>query len=156
MARRLASTLANTRTVLRSAALLPLERIKPFVSAVRPLIPTLPRLGSNLTVEVPALIDSFKVLAYTTNEFTYDPGGRNQGFLYWLAWFAHNSNSFISNSDANGPAWRLLLLSSCGGLSTLPAGPVLEALVGTNFGCGGGSLGPSPAGLPPLHRTRPR
>lgn len=144
-ARTLASTLTRTRTVLRSAALLPLEQIKPFVSAVRPLTRTLPSLASNLKSEVPALIDSFKVLAYTTNEFAYDPGGGNPGFLYWLGWFAHNSNSFISNSDANGPAWRLLLLSSCRGLSTLPAGPVIEALAGTNFGCGAGTLTGTPA-----------
>jgi phospholipid/cholesterol/gamma-HCH transport system substrate-binding protein len=139
-ARSLPETLAHTRTALRSAALLPLEQIKPFVSAVHPLTRTLPTLAANLRAEVPALIDSFKVLAYTTNELTYDPGHGNPGFLYWLAWFAHNSNSFISNSDANGPTWRLLLLSSCRGLSTLTAGPLIEQLAGTNFGCGSSSL----------------
>jgi phospholipid/cholesterol/gamma-HCH transport system substrate-binding protein len=135
-ARSLPATLSNTRTLLRSAALLPLEQIRPFVAASLPLAQALPPLAANLKVEVPALIDSFKVLAYTSNELAYDPGGRNPGFLYWLAWFAHNSDSFISNADANGPVWRLLLLSSCRGLSTLPAGPVIEQLVGTNFGCG--------------------
>ncbi len=135
-ARRLPATLARTRTALRSAALLPLERIRPFVSAVHPLARRLPTLAANLKVEVPALINSFKVLAYTTNELAYNPGGGNPGFLYWLAWFAHNSNSFISNSDANGPAWRVLLLSSCQGLSTVAAGAQIEQLAGSNFGCG--------------------
>jgi phospholipid/cholesterol/gamma-HCH transport system substrate-binding protein len=146
-ARHLAATLANTRTLLRSAALLPLEQIRPFVSASLPVAHALPPLAANLKTEVPALIDSFKVLAYTTNELAYAPGGRNPGFLYWLAWFAHNSDSFISNSDANGPAWRLLLLTSCHGLSTLPAGAVIEQVLGTNFGCGASTLSGAPTGL---------
>lgn len=135
-ARTLPATLTDTRTLLRSAALLPLEQIKPFVSAALPVARALPPLAADLKLEVPTLIDSLKVLAYSTNELAYDPGGKNPGFLYWLAWFAHNSGSFISNSDANGPAWRLLLLASCRGLSTLPSGPVIEQLAGTNFGCG--------------------
>lgn len=148
-ARTLPATLANTRTLLRSAALLPLEQIKPFVSAAQPVARALPPLAANLKVEIPALVDSFKVLAYATNELAYDPGGRNPGFLYWLAWFAHNSASFISNADANGPVWRLLMLTSCRGLSTLPAGPVIEQLVGTNFSCGASPLSSVPAGPRP-------
>ena len=144
-ARTLPATLANTRTLLRSAALLPLEQIKPFVSAAQPLARALPPLAANLKAEIPALVDSFKVLAYATNELAYHPGARNPGFLYWLAWFAHNSASFISSADANGPAWRLLLLSSCRGLSTLPAGPLIEQLVGTSFGCGASTLIGAPA-----------
>jgi len=146
-ARTLPATLTNTRTLLRSAAVLPLEQIKPFVAVAQPVARALPPLAANLKVEIPALVDSFRVLAYTTNELAYDPGGRNRGFLYWLAWFAHNSASFISDSDANGPAWRLLLLDSCRGLSTLPAGPVIEQLVGTNFGCGASALGGTSAAL---------
>ncbi len=84
---------------------------------------------------MPALINSFRVLAYSVNELTYNPGGRNPGFLYWFSWFAHNADSFISNSDANGPVWRTLILSSCESLKTLPVGPLLEQVLGTKFGC---------------------
>jgi phospholipid/cholesterol/gamma-HCH transport system substrate-binding protein len=148
-ARSLPETLSRTRTVLRSAALLPLEEIRPFVSAVRPLARKLPTLAANLKVEVPAQVDSFKVLAYTTNELAYNPGGRNPGFLYWLAWFAHNSDSFISTSDANGPVWRMVVLSSCGSVSTLPGGSVVGRVLGSSFGCGMGSLSSSAGGLIP-------
>ena len=146
-ARSLPTTLTDTRTLLRAAALLPVEQIKPFVGAALPLARALPPLAANLKVEIPATTDSLKVLAYITNELAYSPGGSNPGFLYWLAWFAHNSASFVSSSDANGPAWRLLLLSSCRALSTLPAGPVIEQVVGTNFGCGGGTLSSTDAAL---------
>ncbi len=135
VARSLPGTLRNSRTVFQGAALLPLQEIAPFVKASAPLTRALPRLQRYLAIEVPDLIKTFKVLAYATNELAYNPGGKNPGFLYWLAWFAHNSDSFISTSDANGPVWRTLLIGSCRGLKTLAAGPILEQVLGTTFGC---------------------
>ncbi len=134
-ARRLPTTLRQTRTLFEGAALLPLKEIPPFVNAVIPLAGQLPPLERSLRQVVPPLINSFKVLAYVTNEVAYNGGGRNPGFLYWLAWFAHNADSFISNSDANGPAWRTLVLATCPGLKSFFFGPLIETLLGTNFGC---------------------
>jgi phospholipid/cholesterol/gamma-HCH transport system substrate-binding protein len=134
-ARRLPATLKDTETLFQGAALLPLKEIPPFVKAVLPLAKQLPSLTSDLAKATPALITSFKVLAYVTNEIAYHPGGKNPGFLYWLAWFAHNSDSFISNSDANGPVWRTLALTTCPGLKSFSFGPLLELLLGSSFGC---------------------
>jgi phospholipid/cholesterol/gamma-HCH transport system substrate-binding protein len=134
-ARNLPVTLRDSLTLIRGAGLLPLQQIPSFVNAVLPLATQLPPLTSDLRVEVPALTSSFKVLAYTTNEIAYNPGGNNPGFLYWLAWFAHNADSFISNSDANGPVWRALLLTSCTSLKASTIGPLLETVLGTTFGC---------------------
>lgn len=134
-ARRLPTTLRDSQTLFQGAALLPLNQIPPFVNAVAPLAALLPGLGQDLLTEVPELIDSFKVLAYATNEIAFNPGGRNPGFLYWIAWFAHNSDSFLSTSDANGPVWRTLSLVTCKGLKSFSFGPPLEQLLGTNFGC---------------------
>jgi phospholipid/cholesterol/gamma-HCH transport system substrate-binding protein len=135
VARQLPSTLRDSRTAFRGAALLPLGQIRPFVRAALPLARKLPSLASELRVEVPDLTAAFKVLVYSANELAFDPGGRNPGFLYWLAWFAHNSNSFISTSDANGPVWRTLLMSNCAALKSLTVGPVLEQVLGTHFSC---------------------
>jgi phospholipid/cholesterol/gamma-HCH transport system substrate-binding protein len=134
-AHRLPTTLHDTQTLLQGAAVLPLSKIRPFVAAVLPLANTLPVLARDLRIEIPALLASFKVLAYSANEFAYNPGGRNPGFLYWFAWFAHNADSFISNSDANGPVWRTLFVSTCSQLRSLTAGLVLEQAAGTTFGC---------------------
>ena len=95
----------------------------------------LPPLAADLKQEIPELIDSFKVLAYSTNETAYNPGHGNPGFLYWLSWFAHNSASFISTSDANGPVWRTLALTSCQGLNSFSFGPLVKLLLGTTLGC---------------------
>jgi phospholipid/cholesterol/gamma-HCH transport system substrate-binding protein len=134
-ARRLPATLGDARTLIQGAALLPLQKIPGFVKAVLPLASQLPPLTADLRQEVPALTGTFKVLAYTTNELAYNQGAKNPGFLYWLSWFAHNSDSFISNSDANGPAWRALIVGSCSSLSTTSIGPLLETVLGTTFGC---------------------
>jgi phospholipid/cholesterol/gamma-HCH transport system substrate-binding protein len=134
-ARKLPSTLRDTKTLFQGAALLPLDQIPPFVKAVIPLANQLSPLTNDLKQAVPALIDSFKVLAYVTNEAAYNGGGKNPGFLYWTGWFAHNANSFISNSDANGPVWRTLLLLTCPGLKSFSFGPIVEQVLGTNFGC---------------------
>ncbi|HET9104967.1 MAG TPA: MlaD family protein [Solirubrobacteraceae bacterium] len=134
-ARRLPRTLTDARTLIQGAALLPLSQIPAFVAATRPLAAQLPGLASDLRVEVPALTSAFHVLTYVTNEVAYDPGGANPGFLYWLAWFAHNADSFISNSDANGPGWRALLLSDCATLKVSTIAPLLESVLGTTFGC---------------------
>jgi phospholipid/cholesterol/gamma-HCH transport system substrate-binding protein len=134
-ARKLPATLRNTDTLLQGAALLPLQQIQPFVKASLPVARVLPALAADLKPEVPELIDSFKALAYSTNETAYNPGGGNPGFLYWLSWFAHNSASFISTSDANGPVWRSVFVTSCQSLKDLPSGPILERVLGTNFHC---------------------
>ncbi len=134
-ARRLPTTLKQAKTLFDAAALLPLKQIPPFIAAVTPLAEQLPPLESDLNKAVPSLIDSFKVLVYATNEIAYDPGGQNPGFLYWLSWFAHNADSFISSSDANGTAWRSLILATCPGLQSFSFGPLLEQLLGTKFGC---------------------
>jgi phospholipid/cholesterol/gamma-HCH transport system substrate-binding protein len=95
----------------------------------------LPSLATDLNKAAPALTASFKVLAYTTNEVAYNPGGSNPGFLFWLSWFAHNADSFISNSDANGPAWRSLVLATCPGLKTFSFGPLISLLLGKAYKC---------------------
>lgn len=133
--RSLPGTLRNSEALFRGAALLPLRQIRPFVQAALPLAHKLPPLAGDLKIEVPDLIAAFKVLVYSANELAYNPGGNNPGFLYWLAWFAHNSDSFISNSDANGPVWRSVLVGNCATLRSLTIAPVLEKVLGTNFGC---------------------
>jgi phospholipid/cholesterol/gamma-HCH transport system substrate-binding protein len=134
-ARRLPTTLTDAQTLFQGALLLPLKQIPAFENAVLPIAQQLPSLNTNLGKSVPALTNSFKVLVYVTNELAYNPGGNNPGFLYWLAWFAHNANSFISNSDANGPVWRSLLLTTCPSLKLFPFASLIQSLLGTTFGC---------------------
>ncbi len=132
-ARRLPATLRDSRTLFQGAALLPLNKIPPFVHVVLPLAQQLQPALSNLEQEVPPLSSSFRVLGAVTNEIAYDPGHGNPGFLYWLAWFVHNGDSFLSIHDANGGGWRLLNSLSCSQLQG-SFGTYLEQLFGSNLG----------------------
>lgn len=139
--RHLPATLTDSRTLIRAAALLPLNKIRAFENVVLPLTRVLPGLQSTLNKTVPALTNTFKVLEYVTNETAFDPGDGNPGFLYWLAWFAHNTDSFMGSSDANGSAWRTLALTSCAGLHAFSFGPLFEDILGTTLGCPPGTSG---------------
>jgi phospholipid/cholesterol/gamma-HCH transport system substrate-binding protein len=134
-AQKLPATLRDASTVVKGTALLPLNKIPGFENVVLPLAGQLAPIASSLTRAIPPLTNSFKALNYITNELAYNPGGRNPGFLYWLAWFAHNTDSFLSTSDANGPAWRSLILTDCASLKGFSFGPLLTGLLGTTFGC---------------------
>jgi phospholipid/cholesterol/gamma-HCH transport system substrate-binding protein len=133
VARRLPSTLKNSQTLFQGAALLPLNKIPPFVNAVIPLAKQLPPVESNLKQEVPPLVSAFRVLGAVTNETAYVPGHGNPGFLYWLGWFAHNADSFLSTADANGGGWRGLLLVSCSDLGGGSLGTLIKQVFGSNL-----------------------
>jgi hypothetical protein len=55
----------------------------------------------------------FSVLRRLVNELAYVPGGEDKSYLFWLAWFAHNLNSFQGGEDANGGFWRGNVIASC-------------------------------------------
>jgi phospholipid/cholesterol/gamma-HCH transport system substrate-binding protein len=131
-AHRLPSVLHELPTLFKGAALLPAKQAIPFVEAVLPLARMVPPLARTLEHETPFLIGAFKVLEYVVNELAYNPGGANQGFLYWFAWFAHNTNSFLSTEDANGSLWRGMGVVPCSVLNETPLGPLLAELIGTN------------------------
>jgi phospholipid/cholesterol/gamma-HCH transport system substrate-binding protein len=133
VAHRLPSTLKNSQTLFKGAALLPLNKIPAFVNAAIPLAKQLPPVESNLRLEVPPLVSAFKVLGAVTNETAYVPGHGNPGFLYWLGWFAHDSDSFLSTADANGGGWRGLLLMSCSDLNGGSLGTLLEQIFGSTL-----------------------
>lgn len=116
------------------------KQIRPLAREARPLVRELRPAARNLTAATPSLTTSVKELTYVVNELAYNPAGDDEGYLYWLAWFSHNAASFLSTQDANGPAWRGMLLLSCDSLAALPgdAGVLLGGVLGTLPICPGG------------------
>ena len=39
-----------------------------------------------------------RILNYLANELGYNPPGSEEGYLFWLSWFAHNADSLFSVS----------------------------------------------------------
>ena len=84
---------------------------------------------TNLLADTPDLTRTFGVLRYVVNELAYNPPGSEEGYLFWLAWFGHNSNSLLSEGDAHGIFWRGQTMVSCSTLTALgQAGSPLAAL----------------------------
>jgi len=55
----------------------------------------------------------FAVLNHLFNDLGYFPGGGQHGYLWWLAWGAHNGRTLFSVQDANGDFRPLFLQASC-------------------------------------------
>ena len=47
------------------------------------------------------------------NEFAYNPGSKQGGFLFFLDWANHNFNSAVSTADAHGPLGHTLAYFNC-------------------------------------------
>ena len=138
-AQRLPATLRNTRTVFLGMTLLPVRQLKQFIAAAQPLTGLVPPTVTDVSAQIPPLSDAFRVINYTTNEMAWNPGGANQGFLYWMPWFAHNANSVFSTGDANGAVVRGLAMGSCSTFAQPGAlGALAQQVLGTGSGCPGG------------------
>lgn len=137
-AERLPSTLRTVAPVAKEAGPILSSRLRPFVREAQPLAGDLRELVPNLSEVTPHLSSAFRVLTYVANELAFNPAGDDEGFLYWLAWGAHNANSFTSSEDAHGAVARSLLLVDCGTVLREPKiAPLLELVTGPLPSCEG-------------------
>jgi phospholipid/cholesterol/gamma-HCH transport system substrate-binding protein len=116
--RKLSPALKASRPLLRQGTPA-LGDVLKLVRTARPVLHDLNPATSDLLTQTPQLTRSFSVLRYVTNELAYNPPGPEEGYLFWLAWFSHNSASLLSASDAHGIFWRGQLMATCGSLSVL-------------------------------------
>ncbi len=80
---------------------------------IQPLARELQPAIADLSAQTPDLSRAFRELTYLTNSLAFNPAGSDEGYLYWLAWFAHNAASVGSTQDAHGPVTRGIALFSC-------------------------------------------
>jgi phospholipid/cholesterol/gamma-HCH transport system substrate-binding protein len=128
--RTLTPALRDVRPLLRAGA--------PDLASVRSLVRDARPLGREATPalralreQTPDLHRTFGVLEELANELAYNPAGPEEGYLFWLAWFAHNVPSVLSTGDANGAVWHGMLAVSCDAAAVYPRG--LPAAVGALF-----------------------
>lgn len=110
---RLPGALRDTAPLVRTAPPILRDQIRPLVRETPDAVRDLGPITSRLTRQTPDLVRAFQVLGYTVNELAFNPAGSDEGYLFWLAWFAHNAASIGSVQDAHGPATRGLALFSC-------------------------------------------
>lgn len=116
------------------------DQIRPFVRDARPLVRDLAPAATALGDTFPELDRAGKVLNRFFNMLGFnkdgreaaDKPGRDEGYLYWLAWTAHNGANLINVDDANGPLRPIFLTGTCGTLTSLvnDFDPISEFLMG--------------------------
>jgi phospholipid/cholesterol/gamma-HCH transport system substrate-binding protein len=97
------------------------DQIRPFVRDARPLVRSLAAPAGELATATPDLTSTFTTLNHFLNLAGYNESGRqgptvagrDEGYLFWLAWLQHNGAALFSSSDANGPFRPVTLGGTC-------------------------------------------
>jgi phospholipid/cholesterol/gamma-HCH transport system substrate-binding protein len=121
-ARALGPTLEQLRPFFRETVPPIRDKLRPFTRDARPAARELRPAARDLSASVP----SFRRFTETVNalfdELAYDPPGSGtgkEGYLFYVPWASHNTNSTLAAQDGIGPARRALVLMNCGSLELL-------------------------------------
>jgi len=103
------------------------EEIRPLVRRASPLARDLAPAARGLARTFPELQRNAKVLNDFGNMLAYNPrgreaatvAGREEGYLFWLAWATHQGANLQSIDDANGPMRPIFLTGTCSTLTSL-------------------------------------
>jgi phospholipid/cholesterol/gamma-HCH transport system substrate-binding protein len=136
-ARNLEPLNASLRKLADSATPVLEDEVRPFVRAARPVVPDLNKAAERFGAATPPLTRLAHKLNRFGNTVSYNPNGaepagapgRDEGYLYWVAWAGHVGNGIFSAGDANANYWRVYLSQSCEGALNIigSADPGLEA-----------------------------
>ena len=116
-----------TRPLGREATPIVRDQIRPFVRSARPLVRDLRPAAQGLSATMPDLTRSLKVFNTFFNMLAYndkgreapDVAGRDEGYLFWLAWVSHQGINLHNIDDANGPMRPIFLTGTCKTLTRL-------------------------------------
>jgi len=134
-----------TAPFARSAVPIIRDQIRPFTREAQPLVRTLAPAARNLARATPDLTGAFTVLNRLFNMAGFNPNGtegpdnpgRDEGFLFWLAWLNHNGAALFGTSDANGPFRPVTFSAPCSAIKQIAseeAGDQSNALYSLVFG----------------------
>jgi phospholipid/cholesterol/gamma-HCH transport system substrate-binding protein len=109
------------------------NEVRPFVRKARNPIKNLKQAAKPLAEATPNLTVIGEKINRLGNMAAYNPNGaqppgaanRDEGYLYWAAWLAHDGNSIWTGADGTGLYRRLYFTASCGNFDGFlgPAGP---------------------------------
>ena len=107
------------------------DQIRPFTIQAREPVETLASTASGLKVTLPKLDASFQIVNQLFNGLAYNPSGKQEGFLYWLAWANHSTASMFGAQDGNGPTRRGIVFNGCIGLLAFEKINKVNPILGT-------------------------
>lgn len=120
-ARNLPELNESTRRLAETVTPVIEDEIRPFVRSAREPIPDLNTAARRFSDAAPKITTALAKLNRLGNMATYNPrgqepvgtAGRDEGYLFWLAWLGHNSSSVFTGQDANGLYRRIFFTTSC-------------------------------------------
>ena len=112
-ARALGPTLQQVRPFVRETMPVLRDEIRPFVRASRPTVRELKPAMRDLAAAAPDLERSFQVVNLLLDTLAYNPQGKEEGYLFWVAWANHLGNQLFTTQDAHGPIRRGLFITTC-------------------------------------------
>jgi len=130
-ARALGPTLRQVRPFVRETAPVIRDEIRPFVRASRPTVRELKPAMRDLAAAAPDLERSFKVVNLLLDTLAYNPPGKEEGYLFWVAWANHLGNQLFTTQDAHGPIRRGLFITTCQDVPVLDQVAASNQLLGT-------------------------
>jgi phospholipid/cholesterol/gamma-HCH transport system substrate-binding protein len=113
------------------------DQIRPFVKIARPYVQDLRPAAKGLRIAIPNLVQSLFELNRFFNMVAFNPGGRqslpascktksgcapgdraaaaarDEGYLFWVGWVGHLTDSLFSTGDSTGPFRRALFGVNC-------------------------------------------
>jgi phospholipid/cholesterol/gamma-HCH transport system substrate-binding protein len=95
------------------------DQLRPFARDALPVVKVLRPAARDLSLVTPKLTTTLQVANYLLNELTYNPPGKEEGYLFWASWLNHAGASVFSTQDAHGPIRRGTILASCSTLGVL-------------------------------------
>lgn len=109
----LAPALRETRPFFEQTLAPVRDQIRPFTREVREPVNTLNRLAEPLQEASEGLEGGLTELNFLLNALAYNPPGGEEGYLFYLSWLNHNTNSLFLLQDGMGPIRRGLVMLSC-------------------------------------------
>jgi phospholipid/cholesterol/gamma-HCH transport system substrate-binding protein len=121
-AKSLGPTLRDTQPFLKDTTPVIKDSIRPFTREAQPTAAKLLPASQHLAKATPDLDTLTKMLNDLLAELAHDPAGsgvHGNGYLFYVPWANHNSNSVMASQDGIGPVRHSLLLFPCGSLEAL-------------------------------------
>jgi len=116
-ARAFGPSLVATRPFLRETTPIIRDQLRPFTRVATPVVKEIRPAASAFADATPDLTTTFRVLNAFLNGLAYNPPGRAEGYMFYLAWLNHVTNSLFGTQDAEGPIRRGVLLVECADLA---------------------------------------
>lgn len=89
------------------------DQLRPFARQANPTLRHLAQGAKPLGQTVDSTYRTVQDLNRLFNAWAYNPGGPQEGHLYWTAWLNHNANNVATLQDAHGALPRATVMQAC-------------------------------------------